>query len=686
MSDGHPNMRLRLITLAAVGIAFMGGCAEDSPTSTDPYGTKISTKAVVITGSEGISLYDIIGSTYIFRLTGHAPDIEKGSIIVGTEEGGYIREALSVDRVDNRLIVETKAASLTDAVYSGRTDTLIHFGSFQTVVNDSRSSSRMSSRGAPIGSSGSIRLNLSGLTLYSGMRGGVTVDVTILEGSIEFDPELSVGIGIRDRTIEEFQAIAEGTIVIDTDVSVYVTGEIDLSYEIPIVSVRQTVVHHIGSIPIVEDIELIFSAGFVLSSRSAGSYLTKCAGDYRTRIGSSFGGGAWTGVGTCGTEFTSHEFIYVTPSDISLTVYVRPQLNVVFYSTDSCRMALKPFHGFAVQTSTPPDWHYEAYGGISGSVENAIETLDLGMPDFSASPIDYRKILESGPYATDDYIFIHEWGSEGTGDEQFGFPKGIALGPGDVMYVVDHWNHRVQKFDHGGVFLTKWGQEGGDDGSFSFPKRVAVGPGGDIYVTDSENFRVQKFLPDGTHVSSWGNQGNGDGEFIDPEGIAVDDYGNIYVTDFQRNIVQKFESNGTFITAWGGPGSGEGRFSGVMGIAVGADGSVYVCECRGTRIQRFTPNGDFLLAWGTHGAENGQFDCPFDVSVDSEGNVYVADYGNDRIQKFTAGGVFIAALGGSGSGSGEFNRPEGVAVDAAGNVYVADSRNHRIQKFAPINR
>ncbi len=48
----------------------------------------------------------------------------------------------------------------------------------------------------------------------------------------------------------------------------------------------------------------------------------------------------------------------------------------------------------------------------------------------------------------------------GTGDGKFNSPMGSAVDSDDTLYVVDHFNDRVQKFDSGGAFVTKWGTFG----------------------------------------------------------------------------------------------------------------------------------------------------------------------------------------------------------------------------------
>src|SRR5262245_61513943 len=45
---------------------------------------------------------------------------------------------------------------------------------------------------------------------------------------------------------------------------------------------------------------------------------------------------------------------------------------------------------------------------------------------------------------TNTGAFLHEWGSTGTGSSELDGPEGIALGPQDLVYVVDTGNDRVQ--------------------------------------------------------------------------------------------------------------------------------------------------------------------------------------------------------------------------------------------------
>jgi DNA-binding beta-propeller fold protein YncE len=90
------------------------------------------------------------------------------------------------------------------------------------------------------------------------------------------------------------------------------------------------------------------------------------------------------------------------------------------------------------------------------------------------------------------------------------------------------------------VFVRKWGTLGSEDGEFWFPKGVAVASDGSVYVADTENMRIQKFTPEGVFVSKWGARGLGDGQFEGANGVAVASDGSIYVADTSNHRIQKF--------------------------------------------------------------------------------------------------------------------------------------------------
>ena len=67
------------------------------------------------------------------------------------------------------------------------------------------------------------------------------------------------------------------------------------------------------------------------------------------------------------------------------------------------------------------------------------------------------------------------------------------MGIDGKIYVADTNNHRVQVFDSDGEHLGNIGSEGSGNGQFQFPRGIEVDSLGTVYVADTNNRRVQVF-------------------------------------------------------------------------------------------------------------------------------------------------------------------------------------------------
>ena len=157
---------------------------------------------------------------------------------------------------------------------------------------------------------------------------------------------------------------------------------------------------------------------------------------------------------------------------------------------------------------------------------------------------------------TSDGVYITQWGSQGSGDGQFSYPTGVAVDAAGNVYVannggVTNGNSAIQEFTSDGVFITQWGSQGsgngqfGGTGAFGNPFGVAVDAAGNVYVADQwggiyDNERSEKFTGDGAYITQWGSRGTGNGQFYEPMGVAVDAAGNVYVVDARNYRIQKF--------------------------------------------------------------------------------------------------------------------------------------------------
>jgi DNA-binding beta-propeller fold protein YncE len=169
-----------------------------------------------------------------------------------------------------------------------------------------------------------------------------------------------------------------------------------------------------------------------------------------------------------------------------------------------------------------------------------------------------------------DGRYVMTIGRKGTGEGEFDRPRSVKFDRDGCLWVVDAYNHRLQKFDAAGRFLTVLGHRGSDPaggGAFDDPSDLAFDERGYLWVTDTFNNRVQILEPEGRFVGQFGTGGSANGEFLRPRGIAID-HGIAFVTDVVGHRVQAFDRDGRFLASFGSAGSGDGQFNQPYGVAV----------------------------------------------------------------------------------------------------------------------
>ena len=178
-------------------------------------------------------------------------------------------------------------------------------------------------------------------------------------------------------------------------------------------------------------------------------------------------------------------------------------------------------------------------------------------------------------------------GSAGNAGGQFNKPCGLAI-KGDVLYVADCNNHRIQKLNVSGEFLHMFGTLGSGQGNFNFPCAVVIDSNDRLVVADCGNTRIQVMDIEGAFLLSIGGLNNMMGfqygmGFQTVLGLALDPHGNIHVLN--STTIHVFKPDGSFTTQYAIP-NGKG-----ITINIDGEGNALVGNEVGNVIHILNPRG-----------------------------------------------------------------------------------------------
>jgi DNA-binding CsgD family transcriptional regulator/sugar lactone lactonase YvrE len=243
---------------------------------------------------------------------------------------------------------------------------------------------------------------------------------------------------------------------------------------------------------------------------------------------------------------------------------------------------------------------------------------------------------------------------------QINEPQGLAVDGAGNLYIADTLNHRIRRVGSDGTITTVAGTGvagySGDgkpavQATLNLPTGLAVGPGDTLFIADTGNNVVRQLGQDGVirtmaGTGAAGYRGDGylavDALLDKPAGLAIDGEGNLYIADTLAQRVERVDLNGVIETVVGTgiPGYlGDGQqaiyseidlasnpLEGVgQALAVDSRGNLLVADALNGRIRERAVNGVISTI--------DRFKLPLGVAVDAEGRVYVADGGDNRVYR-----------------------------------------------------
>ncbi|GAA1796858.1 hypothetical protein GCM10009811_21370 [Nostocoides veronense] len=285
------------------------------------------------------------------------------------------------------------------------------------------------------------------------------------------------------------------------------------------------------------------------------------------------------------------------------------------------------------------------------------------------------------------------WGSQGTANGQFKNPYGVRLAKdpkwGEVVYVADSNNNRVQVFSKTGVWKATVGKTGAfnQPGTFTTMRRVAVAKDGDIWAADLWGWRLVRFNRTATgyaYAQTIGGTAPAltkNSVFNEPRAVAVGKDGNLNIMDTVNQRVVTMTPSGTVLGACGARDWRPISVNWPRGVAIDpVTGDRWIADTKQSRLQIFPAKcGAQTYRLGNVGTATNQFTWPHAIAIrPSDRLAFVADSWNNRVTVWD-----VATRTALASYAGTFKSPRAISLDAAtGNLVVADSANNRIVTLA----
>lgn len=418
---------------------------------------------------------------------------------------------------------------------------------------------------------------------------------------------------------------------------------------------------------------------------STGGSVSSTGGAFTATGGAPIGIGGTTSAAGRSTAGTAGALNFAGSSSACTGTLALPTNPIATDGTDDTRIALRwaaapCAETYEIYRATASDGTYAMLGSTGLTVFDDANNLDtipyyykLRSHSTSQGYSDYTAPFKGS--RKQGYVLDASWGSSGTGDGQFASAYGIATDSSNNVYILDTYNHRVQKFDSTGALQTKWGgiTLSGENGKFYYPKAISIA--NDVVYVGDDGGSMQKFTATGTYVSSFEI-----GSATSLMDVDLDASGNLFIaqdlwaSSTQSLLIAKINADFTLQTVFGGAGEADGQFSREMHLAVDATRAlVYVSDAGHSKVHLFTLSGTYVNAWGTSGTGPMQFDGPAGIAVDPSGDVYVADEGNDRLSKFTV-------TNGTATLAATWSAPQchAITIDTNGRVVVMATNNAKV--------
>ena len=172
-------------------------------------------------------------------------------------------------------------------------------------------------------------------------------------------------------------------------------------------------------------------------------------------------------------------------------------------------------------------------------------------------------------FSKKDYKLVRRTGTEGRGEGQLDYPRGLCTDYNGDVYLAESHNDRVYVFSKDLNFLKHLFTQ-----QLSYPRDVKVTPNSVVVLDWSPNC-IHFFSRSGALLRSCVTQGR-DSMVYSPQFFCLDPAGNILITDCYRHNIKILSPSGQLMHTIGKEGHGRGELFYPYGICLSQTGTIFV--------------------------------------------------------------------------------------------------------------
>lgn len=307
--------------------------------------------------------------------------IAEGDILLGSEDGGFLRRVDSVTGDSTgSMSVQTSQVPITEAIEQG------HFRGSTPINPSANDAVGKWQRLARVGVNG--ELDLSGIELINepGLHVQVTQGDVFLSGGVDW--EIDVRFPSR---LHYFETTVDGRLDLDLDVQVEANLAGQYAKETQVF--KQSKPFLVGVVA--GRVIVTIYAGIEANASAEGTLNTGLDSSTSFETGANWNG-AWHPIAERSTDFQMHDWTWNLEGTVGARAYVRPEIEVEFYGTVGPGLDLEPYLGFDGSVQMPSclyDWDLRV--GIASHANFRAGILDWDLIDYQATLFDWSTSIAS---------------------------------------------------------------------------------------------------------------------------------------------------------------------------------------------------------------------------------------------------------------------------------------------------